>query len=108
MTEQQFKDAARDNSLQPMPFHPPEPPSGLQGCTGIARVGLCIRCDRLGIPGEQIAPQAKRGPLGVYACVEQWIGGVHVGSVAATDPAEKTAVCGGVATDSTLTKGVSA
>ena len=82
MNEQQYRDAAEKHGLQPISFHPPEPPEGLQGCTGIARVGLCIRCDRLYIGGPQIAPQAKRaGTQGVYACAEQVIGGVHVASV---------------------------
>ena len=109
MTEQQFKDAALALGLQPMPFHPPEPPPGLQGCTGIARVGLCIRCDRLYIGGPQIRPEAKRtGTTGAYACSEQWIGGVHVGSVAATDPAAQTAVFGGDCNASPAIEGVSA
>ena len=41
----------------------------LAGCTGIARVGICIRCERLYIGGPQIAPLAKR-ESGVYRCIE--------------------------------------
>ena len=41
----------------------------LAGCTGIARVGICIRCERLYIGGPQIAPLAKR-ESGLYRCIE--------------------------------------
>ena len=41
----------------------------LAGCTGIARVGICIRCERLYVGGPQIAPLAKR-ESGVYRCIE--------------------------------------
>jgi len=73
---------------QRIPFEPPGVIPGLDGCTGIARLGICIRCDRLTQPGHQISPAAKRGALGVYECSNQVIGGVHVCSV---DPADEGA-----------------
>lgn len=109
MTEQQYREAVELHGLQPIPFHPPEPPPGLQGCTGIARVGLCIRCDRLYIGGPQIAPQAKRnGTQGVYACPEQVIGGVHVASVAASAQCAQTAIHGGEGNATPAHRGVPA
>ena len=35
----------------------------------MARVGICVRCDRLYIGGPQIAPLARR-ENGVYHCIE--------------------------------------
>lgn len=96
MTEQQYRDAAEKHGLQPISFNPPAPPTGLQGCTGIARVGICVRCDRLYISGHQIAPQAKRnGAQGVYACAEQVIGGVHVTSIPPIQVADQNLAVGG-------------
>ena len=56
--------------------------AGLDGCSGVARLGLCIRCDRLYQAGHQISPAAERGPLGVYICAHQVINGVPVGVAA--------------------------
>lgn len=51
---------------QRIAFEQPGIVPGLQGCSGIAPLGLCIRCDRLYQPGPQIRAQAKRNALGVY------------------------------------------
>ena len=51
---------------------------GLDGCSGVARLGLCIRCDRLYRAGRQISPAAVRGPRGAYECEELVINGVAV------------------------------
>ena len=66
---------------QRMPFERPGTVPGLDGCTGVAGRGLCIRCDRLYQPGHQIAPEVRRGDGGVYVCPNQVVGGVHVCSV---------------------------
>jgi hypothetical protein len=68
---------------KPISFALPTTP-GIKACTGVARVGVCVQCDRLYLAGEAITPQARRGEGGVYRCSEQVIDGVHVGSV---DPA---------------------
>jgi hypothetical protein len=58
---------------QRIAFATPDVVPGLKGCSGVARLGLCIRCDRLYQPGVQIAAQAVR-VMGVYECINQVIG----------------------------------
>jgi hypothetical protein len=93
-------------NLQRIPFDPPGVIRGLDGCTGIARLGLCIRCDRLTQPGHQISPAAKRGALGVYECSNQVIGGVHVTTVPDSGGVSPSCSLGGVSAASHANKGV--
>ena len=94
-------------SIQAIAFDPPGIVPGLDGCTGVARLGLCIRCDRLYQPGHQIAPEAKRGALGLYGCGNQVVDGVHVGSVPREQGVAQAFCLGGVVTDSHCNGGVS-
>lgn len=66
---------------QPIRFAVPAPTPGLSACTGIARLTLCIRCDRLYASGPSIAPAAVRGVGGVYSCADQVVDGVHIATV---------------------------
>jgi hypothetical protein len=86
---------------------PPQRP-GLAGCTGVARVGICICCDRLYQRGDQIAPKAVRPKGGVYSCRNQVIDGVHVTNVAPIQGVDKAANCGGVDAATPVTEGVRA
>jgi hypothetical protein len=79
---------------QRIAFEQPGIVPGLQGCSGIARLGLCIRCDRLYQPGPQIHAAAKR-VLGLYECGNQVVGGVHVTSIPRESGAAQTVKQGG-------------
>ena len=72
-----YRKAFADFGLRPISLLDP----GLKGCTGKAGLGICIKCDRLHMPGQSIKPAAKRGASGVYECAEQVIDGKHVTSV---------------------------
>ncbi len=84
------------------PWRAAEP---LSGCTGVRGVGVCICCDRLYQPGPQIAAKAKRGPLGVYECGNQVIGGVHVTSIPGSGGARTSFSLGGEVVAIPATKG---
>jgi hypothetical protein len=91
---------------QAISFAPPSvDPGHLAGCSGIARLGLCIRCDRLPQPGPQIRAQAKRNALGVYECSKQVVGGVHVTSIPPESGIAQTANVGGAVVAIPSTKG---
>jgi len=80
---------------QPIAFDTPGIVPDLKGCSGIARLGLCVRCDRLYQAGEQMHPIAKRGAGGVYSCGKQVVGGVHVTSITTYSRGGQSAKCGG-------------
>ena len=86
------------------PWRAAEP---LSGCTGVRGVGICICCDRLYQAGHQIAPEAKRGPLGVYGCRNEVVDGVHVGSVPREQGVAQAFGLGGVVTATPASEGVS-
>ena len=54
--------------------------TGLRGCSGVARLGIFIKCDRLYIGGVQMRAAAVRDANGVYSCANQVIDGAHVGA----------------------------
>lgn len=95
MAEYQIKE--RERLPQPirlvMPINPDVP-----GCTGIARLGICIRCDRLHLAGGPIKPRAQRGSGGVYECPDQVVDGKHVTSIPRESGIEQSATLGGMRT----------
>ena len=93
---------------QQITFNTPPQRPGLAGCTGVARVGICIRCDRLYQRGDHIAPAAVRPRGGVYVCANQVIDGVHVTSVPPVQGVDQSQHVGGVNAAIPATEGVRA